>query len=253
MSFPQEQSSEIVTDQPVISGFLTPALFNQEIANFFAKANIGPLVTGSFVERERYGITRMIPDVESLEVSEQKLNDVLDFTKPEINGETNPSYRIFASGSLTPLFALHAYYGKMQHADTATRLSASQEMRQYLRQTMIDTIEEDADRILQFHTGDQLIIRQVNVAKPILINNIDNPDNVVPKLGQILSEDGETLIGSIFDPNYFLYAHFSRLIMAGKVSSLNSEVDLTEQQDSIALSRAYKNEIQKRQRVKNTL
>jgi hypothetical protein len=49
-------------------------------------------------------------------------------------------YRIIAPGSLTPLFALHAYYANMQNPNDPTRLSASKQMRGLLRETMVNTM-----------------------------------------------------------------------------------------------------------------
>lgn len=210
------------------SGFLTPTLFNQEIVDFFTHANIGPLINGQFVEKtDKTGNTKNIPDINSLQVTQQKLNDVLNFTKPE-----DPDYRIYVPGSLTPLFVLHAHYTDMQHANDKTRLSASQEMRQYLRQTMIKVIEKDANEILMDNAD---LTQQINETQELLIQCIDNPMNIVPELGKI--HIGEEII-EIFNPNWFLYAHFSKLISAAK-PEMNSV--MREQHNIISLARAHKN------------
>ena len=197
-----------------MSGFLTPTIFNQEIISFFADANIGPLVKGSFIEEkiEFDGQTQFktVPDFDSLYSVGKLLNEALDFTRPE-----DPSYGIIAPGSLTPLFALHAHYANMRHVSSHTHLSASIEMRKHLRETMIKVIEKDS---AEYNLRQQLI------------DCIDDQSLVV-----------DTSNLKIFNPNCFPYAHFSKIISAGKDGMALEYLDLTEQRNAINLARAYKN------------
>lgn len=184
-----------------MSGFTTPILFNQEITDFFTHANISLLINENGHEEPRI---KSVPDV-------------LTFTQPE-----DPSYRRVAPGSLTPLFALHAHYTEMGHTDNETRLSASLDMRKYLRQTMIEVIEKDVTRVLEgVHPDNLEIIQEVNETKQKLIACIDNPNDLSLK-GKKYYIGNDTYL-EIFNPNWFLYAHFSKLISAAK--EIKSEVN----------------------------
>lgn len=245
------------------SGFLAPALFVQEIVDFFGRADIGPIVQGNFVEKtDKSGNRKIAPDVKSLKaVPYSRLNDVLYFTKPQINGKPNPLYGIISPGTLTPLFALHAYNSGMQNALDATRLSASQEMRLHLRNVMKTTIDNDVRAISEKYQNDPAMIQQIQQVARQLSTAIDDPTLVIDsKIG-----DDE-----IFNPNNFLYAHFSKLISSSKVQTLK-EQDLAQirqaipavygdiagpeyentlllaQQNHVALARAYKNQFQSSQ------
>lgn len=203
-----------------MAGFLTPAVFNQEIVSFFTDAEVGPLVEGSFIMQGtgHDGDTtfKSVPDVNSLRITNRQLNQALSFTQP-----THPSYRVISPGSLIPLFALHAYYEDMKHVDDKTRLSASSDMRRYLRRTMIEVIEKDIDRLPENERGD---------LKQRLIDCIDDPTLNVNTNGM-----------TIFNPNCFLYAHFSKIISAGKIEVREEGTVSEEQGQMIALARAYKN------------
>jgi len=191
------------------SGFLAPARFVQEIVNFFAQADVGPIVQGNFVEKtDKAGNRKMVPDSKSLNmVPNTRLNSVLYFTQPQINGQQNPLYGIISPGTLTPLFALHAYHSQMQNAQDATRLSASQAMRQGLRTVMQTTIQNDVRTIAKKYQNNPAMVQRVQQVGQQLLAAIDNPTAVVnSKIG-----DDE-----IFNPNNFLYAHFSKLIRNGK-------------------------------------
>ena len=211
------------------SGFGVPALFDQELVEFFAQAELGPVIEGQF-KTDPAGNVKRIPDTKTLQPTRRPLNLVLFFTQPFILGERNPLYGIIPSGTLTPLFALHAYYSGMQNPNDPTRLVASEEMRRLLAGTIERTIQRDRDR--------------------------EDRGVFDPK--------------EVFDPNNFLYSGFSKLISAGRIQSLtNEEVEaLTEevtrvygplfpgfdlitpqmvlqyQQDQVDLARAYKNERQ---------
>jgi hypothetical protein len=225
-------------------GLLTPAFFSREIVDFFTFANIGPLIQGQYVQKEMKGydydndekriMTKSIPDVETLAPTEDRLNDILDFIDTSI---LNP-------GSLTSLFALHAYYDKLQHSDDKTRLSASKDMRKYLRQIMIEIINRDADKLLNECPEEEN--ERIEKARQFMVDCIDQPENINPDLGKFQTEYGPT---EIFNPNWFLYAHFSKLISAGKLETLDTkdhDLIVEHQQKLISLARAYKNKMQQR-------
>ena len=203
---------------PVASGFLAPVLFDDELVEFFAQANLGPVISGELVDKTGpAGHTRSVPNPQSLRPTNQPLNSILFFTQPTVFGETNPLHRVATPGMLIPLFALHAYYSGMQNPNDPTRLSASEEMRALLPNLIARTTQRD------------------------------------------------------FDPENFLYAHFSKLISSAAVSQrltpqdfevllpeitrvyqplfpgarlITPEMVLEYQQNEIALARAYKNNIQ---------
>jgi hypothetical protein len=209
------------------SGFLAPARFVQEIVNFFAQADVGPIVRGNFVEKtDKAGNRKMVPDSKSLNmVPNTRLNSVLYFTQLQINGQQNPLYGIISPGTLTPLFALHAYHSQMQNAQDATRLSASQDMRRYLRRVMEVTIQNDVSTISDKYRNDPAVQQQVQQIGQQLLAAIDNPAAVVnSKIG-----DDE-----IFNPNNFLYAHFSKLISNGKAQ--DDSVNNPETRDTAMVS-----------------
>jgi hypothetical protein len=206
------------------SGFLTPTIFNKEIIDFFTYADIGPLVTGSFDENEE-------PNISTLKSTDTRLNDILKFTKSVIDDQINGKYGIIIPGSLAPLFSLHAHYAGMKHIDDNTRLSASPDMRKYLRQTMIKVIENDCDAISLRYS--QYTRQEIDEIRQKLIDCIDNPDDLSIKDGKYME---------IFNPNWFLYAHFSKLISAGR---LDMDKEMYEQHKIIQLAYAHKNSSQK--------
>ena len=212
------------------SSFLIPTIFNQKIVDFLTNAHIGPLIDAHFLENQK-------PDINTLQSTQQRLNDMLNFTKCEIDGRSNVNYRIINPGSLTSLFVLHAYYADMQHVNDGTRLSASKEMRQYLRQTMIKIIDKDCDFILSpVHPDNDSIIQEVNETKQKMIDCIDNPNDLSLKGNKYYIGYGNYL--EVLNPNWFLYAHFSKIISAAKPSMGSL---MCKQQKLISLACSYKN------------
>lgn len=224
------------------SGFLAPQQFNQDIVNFFSQATLGPQVTGELVLKTDKAMNkRSVPESTSLqELPGTRLNDRLFFTQQQINGQRNPLYGIIAPGTLTPLFALHANYAENpdgsgrrglqaiardeisgqpilnpqtgQPEIDATRLTASNEMRQLLGNVMAQTIRNDAAVISQEHPE---LAQEAQQKAQQLIAAIQNPDAFVDsRVGRGTAAETE-----MFNPNYFLYAHFSKLISNGKVSA----------------------------------
>lgn len=202
------------------SGFLAPAQFKAEIVNFFAGANIGNVVNGNFVEKQdKSKNKKAVPDAKSLVVTNTRLNNVLYFTQPRLsNGQDNLLYSIISPGTLTPLFALHAYYSGMQQQD-ATRLSASQQMREALNGVMQQTINNDVANLMKVYNdmGNPQMAQQVQATGQQLIQAIGNPSLQVNSVFNVVAPDGTQEKEEIFNPNYFLYAHFSKLISNGKV------------------------------------
>lgn len=215
------------------SGFLAPARFSQEIVNFFAAATIGPIVTGNFViKTDKAKNKKNIPESKSLRVQPgSRLNSVLYFTQPQINNQNNPLYGIISPGTLTPLFALHAYYAQnpteqrqgLQHLNDATRLTASNEMRQALAGVIQQTINTDARTLSEKYANNQGILAQIQQVGQQLVQAIGNPSLQVNSrfpTGQ-RKPNGEEEYDEIFNPNSFLYAHFSKLISNGKLTGEN--------------------------------
>lgn len=190
------------------SGFLAPTMFNDEIVNFFARATLGPVVDGEFTGiPDKSGNWKITPNTSTLRaVENSRLNSVLYFTQAQINGQQNPLYRIIIPGILAPLFALHAYNSRMQLPNEARFLSASNEMRQMLRNTIMETIQNDAATLASKYP--QLTQRIAEVRQNMLAS-IENPN--------VLYNNVVTGTDSIFNPNRFLYAHFSKIMSRGKV------------------------------------
>ena len=191
------------------SGFLAPTSFDDEICQFFSVCDLGPAINGQFITNTQ---GKQIPDLTTLESNHDiPLNDCLYFTIPD----NNPLYGIINSGSLIPLFALHAYYANMGVLGDVTRLSASADMRKYLKQTLIKAIKKSAQDIIRSNINNVQIIDLVLNMIPILIQSIDDAS-----LAQ-----GQIMIGNheMFNPNFFLYAHFSILISASKIKPLSKE------------------------------
>lgn len=188
------------------SGFLAPAQFNQEITSFFSQAELGPIVTsdvdiltlsGSDSRRGKINVSQVN------ELPNTRLNDLLYFTMPQINGQDNPLYGVLSSAIFTPLFAIHAFYARMPVAGEASRLSASTAMRRYLRGSMVSTINRDVNRLTETYPGRA---EEIRVLGERMVRCIDDPNLVV------------TTMLEIFNPNYFPYAHFAKLISASKVT-----------------------------------
>lgn len=257
------------------SGFLAPARFASEIVNFFFNAVIGPIVTGNFVMSPK--TSKLVPDVNSLVVRQgTDLRSLLWFIQQGINGQANPLYGIISPGTLTPLFALHAAYSGMQDQRDPRRLIASDAMRQYLAGIMERTIRSDAAKLITKLAGNPGLVQQVNAVVPQLIAAIGDRNLVVDNHTFATGEykDNKPVLVELFNPNSFLYAHFSKLISNGKVSG-DLVIDrnavaqvygggvegitqmglqqsapnyenavLDAQQKDVALARAYKNAVQ---------
>lgn len=223
------------------AGFLAPAQFNQDIVDFFSRVPLGPYVQGNLVlKMDKSYNKRSVPDSKSLApVEGSPLNNQLLFTQPQINGRRNPLYGIIAPGTLTPLFALHAHYaqnpdGTRQGLQVAardpqtgrpvinpqtsrqekdsTRLTASREMREILGNVMAQTIQNDARVIVANHPE---LAAEVQQKAQQLIQAIQDPSIFVDSMiGR-----GTSAAKEMFNPNYFLYAHFSKLISNGKVAA----------------------------------
>ena len=132
---PQQVRNYLLPDGAPVAlqlDFIRSALFTDDLIQFFANANLGPLIVDG-------------------QPTNRPLNDILLFTKRYIAGLPNPLYGISPTASLTLLFALHAYYSNMVHPDNKTRLSASQGMRDKLGQLMITAgINPDNFRYAEF-------------------------------------------------------------------------------------------------------
>lgn len=191
-------------------GFNVPNIFDDEIVNFFRVAQIGPEVGATPTVDPATGKT--IPVKSSLQVKQGRLNDVLYFTQEGEGGQRNPLYKIFTQGTFISLFALHAYYaGGQRHGG---HYSATQEMRQYLRQTIIRAIERDVASFSEFLPAETGRIRSLGDQ---LIQSIDNPTMDIDATFLITRPaTGKSKPESMFNPNNFIFAHFSKLIAAAK-------------------------------------
>ena len=232
------------------TGFLAPARFGNEIVQFFSQAELGPQVRGSFVMKKdtKTGKMKSVPDNKSLIVQPNtRLNDALYFVRQQ----GNPLYGITNSGTLTPLFALHAYYRRMAYPHEATRLSASDQMRAVLGPVMRKTIEADREYLLGVYASNTAnaavnesnarVRAQIDQVSQALINSISSPNPLTnPQFAGILADPNfknneaanlqalgivNSRIGDeeIFNPNFFLYAHFSKLISQGKLMHLTPQ------------------------------
>lgn len=121
---------------PEESSYTTPSILNEPLVEFFAHAELGPVVKGRFMIDPETG--REILDKKSLRAINQPLNSVLFFTQPTILGQPNPLYRIGTRSMITSLFFLHAHYAKMYHPYTFNIMSASPVLRKYLGDTLVE-------------------------------------------------------------------------------------------------------------------
>ena len=200
------------------SGFQAPARFSQELVNFFANAELGPVVNGSFMMKEnvkKKESVRVANPATLVPVPGSRLNSKLYFTQPQINGQQNPLYTVISPGTVTPLFALHSHYvnPQMQKESDPTRLSASAAMRQGLRNIIAATIQADAGK---FSKDFPQYAPQIATTAQQLIASIDNPSAVVNSA--IPNSNKE-----MFNPNNFRFADFSKLISTAKDKSMKAD------------------------------
>ena len=220
------------------SGFLAPRLFSMELVNFFANAELGPKVTVQKVLG-----THIVPHPALFRVTPTQipLNSALAFTQ-----HGNQIYGIASAGSLSPLFALHAHYANMS-LPNPIRLSASQQMRHY------DSSIRILQTIASTEAGDRLIaiVEKVMYARDRLYSNISNSTNTDPTAGVIYDSTGVS-IGELFNPNYFSYPQFCRLIVNAKVRDipLTEMAPLEADRAEIRLATDYKQELRAQSRAK---
>jgi hypothetical protein len=188
--------------------FDAPTLFDDEICQFFSVCDMGSAISGQFVINQRGS---SVPVLATLEPSDIPLSDCLYFTNSD---NDNLLYGINKQGTLTPLFSLHAYYANMQIPNDNTHLSASADMRKYLKQTLIKAIKYSAQKIITLNINNVKIIDQILDMVELLIQSIDQP-SLAP--GQIMIAGRE-----MFNPNFFLYANLSILINVSKIKVLSS-------------------------------
>jgi hypothetical protein len=199
------------------SGFLAPARFASPIIEFFSQANLGPQVQGQPLLRTDKGQNKKdVPDSKSLQVQPNTdLKNLLYFIQGD--EQSNPMYGIISPGTLTPLFALHAYYTGMQYPGAATRLSASDTMRQILGGVMADTIRNDIRTYINNNPEQRNRAEQLQEQ---LLQAIDNPNLLTQDKSTTLPDrTAKKGVTEIFNPNHFLYAHFSKLISNSKITN----------------------------------
>lgn len=100
-------------------GLTSPALFNHEICNSFANAELGSLIA-----IDANGISQP---------SQLPLNVALFFTDSQINSQHNPLYGVMKPNTLSVLFHIHVYYAwnptenkqGLQYSLNRNRLTAS--------------------------------------------------------------------------------------------------------------------------------
>jgi len=190
------------------AGFNAPQRFTQDIVRFFGQAEMGPIVTGQFRMKSTPTGEKRVPDAATLRPQEgTRLNQVLYFTQQQVAGNNNPLYGIISPGTLTPLFALHAYYAGMAIPGEAARLSASDLMRTDLAQVMRNAINADATKFKEKYPARAAEIDRTAAA---LTDSITSKARVNSKIPGVE--------GELFNPNYFPYAHFSKLNKAGRAT-----------------------------------
>lgn len=229
------------------AGFSAPIQYAQEIIDFFTQVALGPIVEGEFEEKVKDGKVKLVPIKDTLRTLEgTSLNDVLYFIQPTINGQPNPLYGVIRPGILTPLYALHAYFTGMPIEFATKRLSASQDMRTILGDVMRRTIDNDVANVIQRKRDLGLLAPGATDAAVVAIGEqmkaaIDDPDAVTYDTEMVFDKktnaDKEVYYSlsrtdvpdkrkkpmEIFNPNFFLYAHFSKLNANAAVKKLNAE------------------------------
>ena len=190
------------------SGFSTPILFNNEITNFFAHANVGPLIV------EQDGV---------LQPTAELLNAVLFFTQPTLNGQRNPLYGVATISMLTKLLGLHAFYSGLSDPDDLRYIQASRAMRELLPRTIAATIQKDLERNAP-ETFNPDRFGFVKLTKLISAG----------QLQKLTMEDLERLTPAITKSYQPLFPN-ARVITPGMV--------LQYQDDQIELARNYKNDL----------
>ena len=201
------------------SGFQAPARFSQELVNFFAGAELGPIVTGQFMMKEnakKKESVRVANPATLQPVNGSRLNNKLYFTQQAINGQQNPMYGVISPGTVTPLFALHSHYvqPQMQKDSDPTRLSASNAMRQGLYNTIAATIQADGNK---FKKDFPQYSAQIDNVAAQLTASINNP-SAAPIDAKIPGSNKE-----MFNPNNFRFADFSKLISTAKDKSMKAD------------------------------
>jgi hypothetical protein len=224
------------------TGFRAAQMYKVELANFFAQADVGNIVNGQFKTNKK---GKSVPDEKTLQEVNQRLNTVLYFTQPALNGTIqNPLYRIATSGMLTPLFSLHLSSVHKRPEDKDAGLVATPLMRQMLRTIMVKAIQNDFNVIATAYAGNPAVVQQAQATAQLFTDAITNPSlaNVArDQTGKViltkdaLGKEHPTFVGvngpvtyvidagksksktvTLFNPNSFPFAHISKLISAAK-------------------------------------
>ena len=203
-----------------------PTLYDQELINFFAQADLGPMVSGKFTgkayERRvtrggkvREARVKRVPDTQTLRPTDQPLQSFLLFTQPIVFGERNPLYGVASSGILMTLFILHSYYAGVRHPSNPLLITISPQMMRFLRGTMERIILRNVNELRQAGVS----ASEADAVGSLLISAIDSP----MLLDQTTIQRLRQYRVNLFIPSIFTNIQFQRLILAARIRTLSPE------------------------------
>lgn len=118
------------------------------LMNFLREAEFGPQIMGDFSQGKQ--------NPESLtKVEGTRLNDILGFLHPTINGQPNPLYGliVYEYNILNRLITLHGFYTNSMHVSSSS-------MRKYFAPAMRTLIDDDAMTIINDHPEHTELVRE---------------------------------------------------------------------------------------------
>lgn len=228
--FPNEAVNMVKTRRAVSisAGFMAPQRYQEEMLQFFRNARLGYAIDGNYLVLAHGRKCKDQQVLTNAVETSTPLNELLYFTQPTIGGQQNPLYGLMSPGTITILFlSLHTFFAGMKTGDTNTRLSASQEMRQYLPQIIQDTIQRDVDNVATelarnygYNTpGYNKAAHDQAIAELTQLGTMAVQGIADPNLGanqRLVIFDGK-VNREIFNPNYFPYAHLTKIATVGRV------------------------------------
>ena len=192
------------------SGFNNPCKQKDEIINFLAKANFGPVIKGNLTKNKE-GKGKAKNNMDTMEVVPgSNLGDTLWFYKSNVYDCPNELKGFASHCTLTTLFSLNIYHNQSQNPDNLEIFLATKDMRECLSNLMRELIEKDYSKICANNPD---MVDEAKRCRDLCIKAITDSSVKVDMPAEF----------DMFNPNGFKYSKLSSLIALGKDEQPNPE------------------------------
>ena len=197
------------------AGFNKIVQLTDEMVNFFATANLGPRATGEVRTTVTAAGKPKTEVKNAVALAGTDLRTSLSSFLPTLaNGQANPVYRIIQPGTFPSIHAIYVYNNGMAIPGSRGYLRVSDVMRSGLRQTLANTIQGDVDKVAKKYGVNSAAHQDAQRTGQMLVNTLASAPSVNDANYKREFKVGDVVI---FNPNYYKYAHASKIINRGGV------------------------------------